>query len=308
MQIKHLHRKSYRMLRKVVKCHDELAGERQRIIENYDMLINSGVDPKSALKVIGVSRATMYRWKKKQREHGYKGIMPVSRSSVIKRKPTWHRSHEKAVLGIRQRYPLWGKKKIQVMLAREDIRISVSMVGRILKKLIQLGRIKPVRHYYGRLKDVRHRKFNRYAKRWRYKDKKKGPGQMVQIDHMSVPLSGTGRTVKHFDAICSASKFIAAKAHWTASSRVAASFLDHVIESLQVKVSSIQVDGGSEFMKEFEKACEEKGIELYVLPPRSPKLNGCVERCNRTIKYEFYRLYEEKDCVHEVNKELAKYL
>ena len=41
-------------------------------------------------------------------------------------------------------------------------------------------------------------------------------------------------------------------------------------------------------MAEFEQACANKNLPLYVLPPRSPKLNGAVERCNGAWRYEFY--------------------
>jgi transposase InsO family protein len=41
-------------------------------------------------------------------------------------------------------------------------------------------------------------------------------------------------------------------------------------------------------MAEFEQACADKNLPLYVLPPRSPKLNGAVERCNGAWRYEFY--------------------
>ena len=57
-------------------------------------------------------------------------------------------------------------------------------------------------------------------------------------------------------------------------------------------VTAIQVDGGSEFMAEFETACAERGIALFVLPPRSPKLNGCVERLNGTSRREFWEHYD----------------
>ena len=53
-------------------------------------------------------------------------------------------------------------------------------------------------------------------------------------------------------------------------------------------IKAIQIDGGSEFMAEFEKVSQDKKIPLYVLPPRSPKLNGAVERCNGAWRYEFY--------------------
>ncbi len=32
-------------------------------------------------------------------------------------------------------------------------------------------------------------------------------------------------------------------------------------------------------------------IKLYVLPPKSPEINGAVERCNRSWRYEFYAVY-----------------
>jgi putative transposase len=43
-------------------------------------------------------------------------------------------------------------------------------------------------------------------------------------------------------------------------------------------------------MPEFEAACAERGIDLVVLPPRSPKFHGAVERANRTHTEEFYEV------------------
>jgi len=58
------------------------------------------------------------------------------------------------------------------------------------------------------------------------------------------------------------------------------------------KVRAIQVDRGSEFFREFEQECQGRGINLFVLPPKSPKLNGCVERAQRTHTEEFYEVSE----------------
>jgi len=67
------------------------------------------------------------------------------------------------------------------------------------------------------------------------------------------------------------------------------------------------VDGASEFAAEFEQACAEKGIHLFVLPPRSPKLNGHVQRAQRTHTKdtkEFYDLYMGELDLKIVNKAL----
>ncbi len=51
---------------------------------------------------------------------------------------------------------------------------------------------------------------------------------------------------------------------------------------------AIQVDGGSEFMAAFETACQDRGIARSVVPPRSPKRNGRVERRNGTARREVW--------------------
>jgi putative transposase len=66
----------------------------------------------------------------------------------------------------------------------------------------------------------------------------------------------------------------------------------------------MQVDGGGEFMAEPEQACAEKGIPLFVLPPRSPKLNGHIERAQRMHTEEFYDLYIGKLDLKSVNQAL----
>ncbi len=59
-------------------------------------------------------------------------------------------------------------------------------------------------------------------------------------------------------------------------------FLDSLEAWLPFPLKAVQVDGGPVFQEEFEQACSERGIRLFVLPPHSPKLNGYVERPHLT--------------------------
>ena len=68
-----------------------------------------------------------------------------------------------------------------------------------------------------------------------------------------------------------------------------------------LKVDAIQVDGGSEFMAEFEDACRQPAIKLYLLPPKSPEINGAVERCNSSWRYEFYAVYDLPTRLDDLN-------
>ena len=111
-------------------------------------------------------------------------------------------------------------------------------------------------------------------------------GERVQVDHMTVTKNG--RTFKHFQAWERKSKILVAQVYSRARSKDAAKFLKELAKKAPYKILSIQVDVGSEFMKEFEETCQELGIELFILPPASPKYNGGVERANRILREEFY--------------------
>jgi len=67
-----------------------------------------------------------------------------------------------------------------------------------------------------------------------------------------------------------------------ATAETAKRFPDDMVIRTPNKIKAIQIEGGSEFQSVFEDECQKRGILLYVLPPRSPKLNGRVERANQT--------------------------
>ena len=149
--------------------------------------------------------------------------------------------------------------------------------------------------------------FNKHARRLVKGMKSASPGELIQVDHMSVKV-GPGFNVKHFEAICPTTKIVIAEAYQSAGSINAKRFLEKLINALPFKIKSIQVDGGSEFMKEFENACEKLGIALYVIPTRTPELNGNVERANRTLRYELYQFYQDALEMGRLRKELKGYL
>jgi hypothetical protein len=64
-------------------------------------------------------------------------------------------------------------------------------------------------------------------------------------------------------------------------------------------IRGIQVDGGAEFKSVFEAECQARGLELFVLPPKWPDLNGGVERAQSTWRYEFYGTY---DLPHQIDE------
>lgn len=189
-----------------------------------------------------------------------------------------------AVKKIREKYPCWGKDKLVVLLKKT---ISIAKIGRILKHLKSTGQLKePLRGYISTRKRITKRSYGiRKPKGYEANE----PGDIVQVDTLDVrPVPGV--IFKHFTGRDVVSKWDVLGIRSRSTARTARDFLVELIERAPFPVKAVQVDGGSEFMAEFEEACRDKEILLFVLPPRSPKLNGCVERAQRTHTEEFYEL------------------
>lgn len=308
MQQYSLRIKSYRTFPKNDNFLSDVAKYRWDKIKTFEMLRNEGVSVEVALAAIKVKKATLYRWRAALHEHGPRGLEPGSRRPKQLRKSHWSKALEQQVLALRRQFPMWGKKTLTTLLKRDYGQdVSESTVGRILTHLIRLDKVKPVRFYYGHAKAKRCRLFNKHAKRLLKGMKAKAPGELIQIDHMSVSVA-PGFNIKHFEAVCPVTKIVIAEAYTSAGSLSAKRFLELLIKKIPFPIKSIQVDGGSEFMKDFESACETREIELYVIPPRTPELNGNVERANRTLRYEFYQFYQGIPELEPLKRALRDYL
>ncbi len=260
-------------------------------LELLKRLMKEGCSESTALMAIKISRSTIYRWKRSYKKNGLKGLENSSRRPNRVRQPEQRKDLENKIIALRRSYRLWGKEKLKVLLEREyKLVVSASTVGRILKKLVLSNTLKPVLFYCGRTHKKRNRIFMKHAQRWKYGMKGKKPGELVQIDHMTFTVTA-GMTIKQFQAICPVTKILVTQAYSCATSRTSRAFLKLVMSKLPFPLRSIQVDGGSEFMKEFEEYCLGKNIPLFVLPPRKPRYNGTVERSNWTTKYEFLYQY-----------------
>jgi transposase InsO family protein len=115
------------------------------------------------------------------------------------------------------------------------------------------------------------------------------PGDLVELDTVHL-APAPGREARGFTARDVVSRWDVLGIAPRATAAAAAAFLAELADRIPFPLRAVQVDGGSEFMAEFEAACAARGIALYVLPPRSPRLNGAVERANRTHAEEFYAL------------------
>ena len=173
---------------------DPTALERLRRIERIDTLRREdGFTLRQALKAVELPRSTYYDWRKALRERGVAGLVPKSRRPFRSPGPRWTKRDERRVLAVRDARPYCGKRRIHHELERRKggCGISASTVGRILQRARKRGRIRPCAFLRGRVAPKRRRDFaNGHARRWKHGERATAPGQLVQIDHMTVRLDG----------------------------------------------------------------------------------------------------------------------
>lgn len=287
MQIKALHKSVYRLYAyaRTQECLDAHRRHHEERVRHWLAHKAEGLSDGACARLSGISRASYYRSRATLAALA-RGIAPPSKARKRQNKRRWGEAEMQLILAIRRANPAYGKEKVAVILKRDhDRTISVSTVGRILKHLAGRGLIQ---RSPSALRAKRKRNFQgRHAQPWTYRDYRDiGIGERVQIDHMTVTRNGLG--CKHFQAWDRRSKFIHAQVYSNAKSSSAKRFLHEFVEKAPFPIKSIQVDGGSEFMADFEQACADLHIPLIVLPPKKPTYNGGVERGNRTFQEEFY--------------------
>jgi len=262
-------------------------------------------DARLTCRHFGISPQTFYRWKNRFDPYDLTTLEAESRRPHQVRQPMTPTLVEDRILELRQKYPRWGKDKLVVLLRREGIRVSTSTVGRVMKRLKDRGvLVEPLNIRQAREARKRRRK-PRYAIR-----KPRGypvtrPGDLVQADTLQIRFQ-SGAYRWQFSCRDLISRWDVSRAYRRATSFTASLFLDYLLRKFPFPVRAIQIDGGSEFKKHFEEACQARGIRLFIIPPRTPKLQCYVERANRTYREEFYEVEDISENLGEHNRQLEE--
>ena len=265
----------------------QVSREAQTRIKWFDYYHSHGGNARLTCRYFGISPQTFYRWKRRYNPKNLRSVEDRSHRPKRLRQPTYTGQQVEAVLKLRESYPRWGKDKIKVLLEKQSINMSVSMVGRIIHSLKARGILRePQVNPVSSRKRLRRRP---YAIRKPKEYQAKLPGDIVQVDTLDIrPLPGV--LLKHFTAYDVVARWNVLSVSSQATATTAAHFLNDIQTRSPYRIRAIQVDGGSEFESIFEQECQNRGIKLFVLPPRSPKLNGAVEGANRTHTEEFYEI------------------
>ena len=232
--------------------------------------------PTETCREFEIPRSSFYEWKKAYKQNGVEGLR--------RKKPIAHSHPRKLsqdivnkILDIRQTYQL-GPERIMWYLERyHGIKISDSSVYRVLKKhnINRLPESAPKRAIHTK----------RYAKTV--------PGHHVQVDVKILIFrhNNDSKTKRYqYTAIDDATRIRALKIYTRHTQLNAIEFLKYVVDKFPFRIYTVRTDRGHEFQAQFHWYVEDQGMKHVYIKPRSPQLNGKVERSHRSDQDEFYQL------------------
>jgi transposase InsO family protein len=278
------------------------AAKRRQWFDHYERFGNA----RKTCRYFGISAQTFYRWKNRYDRYDLTTLEEESRRPHKVRHPQTPLGVVERIQQLREQYPRWGKEKLAVLLRREGIKISGSTVGRVMRRLRARGvLVEPENVRQAKLARKRRRK-PRYAVRKPKDYRVEAPGDLVQVDTLQVRLC-PDEVRFQFSARDMVVRYDGLRAYKRQTSTAGADFLHYLRKKFPFPIKPIQIDGGSEFRDQFEEACRRRDILLFELPPNSPKLNGRVERANRTHREEFYEVYDVDLNLEGNNRQLEQW-
>ena len=237
--------------------------DKRKRLKWVQMYLASG-DAGQACRRCGISRPTLRKWVKRFKKAGEDGLRSLSRRPHSSPGRKLNERDREQILQLRRAGN--GARRIQSELRlHEERQLSLATIHKVLIAAKAAPLTKPRRPP----------PLKRYSRPI--------PGDRVQMDTMKVAAG-----VYQYTAIddCSRFRVLGVYPRRSASSTVA--FLDRVIEEMPFPIQRLQTDRGREFFAEsVQRKLQANFIKFRPIPPRSPRLNGKVERSQLTDLIEF---------------------
>jgi transposase InsO family protein len=222
---------------------------------------------------------------------------PIGRAPPTARRGRPRRIVVRKILYLRQTYH-FGPRRIADYLKRfHHVAVAPSSVHRLLGK-----------HGLSRL--PANQKHRPHGKRWQRYEKPQ-PGHRLQLDVKFLErIPGTRKRLYQFTAIDDCTRIRVLKIYDACNQSTAIQFANDVVKRLPFRVQVMQTDNGAEFQSRFHWHLETLDIRHVHIRPRTPRLNGKVERSHRVDDQEFYQLLDKggiKDDIHLFNEKLREW-
>ena len=268
---------------------DSIHSQRLRVLRDAERLGNVS----EACRRHGVSRTVFYRWRQRLEHYGPDGVHPKRRQARCGRPPAIPVQTERRVIAFALAWPTCGPQWYSDQLAREGVTMAATTVWRLLRRQ-RLGTRRARLAVLERASANQGLLTERTVKPARHVAAQ-APGDLLSLDTFYVgKLKGVGK-VWQITGCDVASSF--AWAHLVIGEVTAAAVLAFLRDVVRPgyrragwRLKRVLTDNGKEFKGVFAVGCDRLHIRVTRTKPRHAWTNGFVERLQKTILHEHWRI------------------
>lgn len=268
---------------------DKLTPEAQLKLEWIIFYYTVGKEnARSTAKHYGINPKTLHKWKRRFDEKNLLTLEEQSKAPDKTRTREISFVQRERIRKLRKKHIRWEKMKLQ----NRYIKIHKEYISSWhIQKVIEEEHL-----YYDKKKAAKQKAKRKQAQKEPKKRitafiKENKVNHLWHVDTVVFTLSHGGYRYL-LTAIDDFSKLAYARLYTTHSSKQAADFLKRLHYVTEGEMINLHHDNGTEFKKDFEKACKELSLSQWYSRAYTPKDNAVLERFNRTIQEEFVDVTE----------------
>lgn len=258
---------------------------------------------RAAVDAFGISKTTYFRWKKGYEDSGKKlrALVPKNTAPKTTRRMMTDYRLVEFIRDMRQTYGTIGKDKIKPFVDQYAAALGIPSIGKTT-----IGKLIKRRHMYFDPGVKAKRKRVKRDFRTRRCPTVTQPGY-VQMD--SIIVYADARKYCFVSILDIFTKYAHVTHVPSLSAKQSLRSFHAFAGGYPYPIHTIQTDNGSEFLGVFNQYLEKSQIKHIFSYPRSPRVNGYIERFNRTVQEEcIYRLEELYWEPEHVQAKLEEYL
>jgi transposase InsO family protein len=235
---------------------------RLRWIDLYEKTGNAGL----TCRRCGISRPTLRKWWNRYHAKGLEGLKAESRRPQSSPQQKVFSQEEERILALRSERKLGARRIRNELYRNHGTHLGLATIHKVLTR----NQVSPLKR-------------KRRVKSWK-RYERPIPGERVQMDTCKIAPG-----LYLYTAVDDCTRYMVIGLYAKRTAAHTLDFLERVFEETPFAIQRFQTDRGREFFAyKVQEYLMEVGVKFRPIKPRSPHLNGKVERAQKIVLDEFF--------------------